>query len=404
MAGHPDFSGRPGLPIQQEMTASALSLRRVRWALRSVALVVLAVVSLAVPDISDPQPAAADPVSDARGALEAAQANAGDAARRLEATMREHALAQEEILRIEVEIPVLVEQEADLRSIMADRAAALYRSAGSESTLEDLAEGDPVDAARRAELNEAVTAHDRDIADELVATVEELTTTRENLKARKAELETLTVQITEERQDLEKKVILAEHALWRAEEIAALRATGDTPLLGPSILTPEEIASWFRSQGGRATVAGLPILEIAKIYVEEGEAAGVRGDIAFAQSIIETGSFTQTGPNNFAGLGACDSCASMTNFPTPRDGIRAQVQHLRNYGDPFSRSDQLTNPPSPDWYGSDPATAAGNFDSFFHKGVAPTWEQMGAGHWATDPDYAGKVIAVYDRMLSASSS
>jgi hypothetical protein len=166
--------------------------------------------------------------------------------------------------------------------------------------------------------------------------------------------------------------------------------------VGASALTPEEIAGWFRATGGRTTVAGISIEELAAIYVEEGVAAGVRGDIAFAQSIVETGSFNAIGPNNFAGLGACDSCSSMTQFPTPRDGVRAQMQHLRNYGDPNSRETDLLQPPSPYWYGP------GDFDSFFAKGWAPTWEEMGAGNWATDPTYSGKVLAVYDRMLAGS--
>ena len=137
-----------------------------------------------------------------------------------------------------------------------------------------------------------------------------------------------------EQLDFAAKVTAAEKALWRAEVIGALRARGTTTLVGASALTPEEIAGWFRQTGGRTTVAGISIDELARIYVEEGAAAGVRGDIVFAQSIVETGSFNAIGPNNFAGLGACDSCASMTSFPTPRDGVRAQMQHLRNYGDP----------------------------------------------------------------------
>ena len=87
-------------------------------------------------------------------------------------------------------------------------------------------------------------------------------------------------------------------------------------------------------------------------------------------------------------------------FPTPRDGIRAQIQLLLNYADPTSRTANLHHPPSPYWYGSDPATAAQNFDTFFAKGWAPTWSDMGHGNWATDPNYSGKVIHVFNAMVA----
>ena len=49
---------------------------------------------------------------------------------------------------------------------------------------------------------------------------------------------------------------------------------------------------------------------------------------------------------------------------------------------------------------SDPATAAQNFDTFFAKGWAPTWSDMGHGNWATDPGYAAKILAIYAQMVT----
>jgi hypothetical protein len=57
---------------------------------------------------------------------------------------------------------------------------------------------------------------------------------------------------------------------------------------------------------------------------------------------------------------------------------------------------------SPYWWGSDPDAAAERFDSFFAKGWAPTWSDMGHGNWATDPNYSGKVIAIYRSMVAFS--
>ena len=68
----------------------------------------------------------------------------------------------------------------------------------------------------------------------------------------------------------------------------------------------------------------MPIAELAGLYIEEGASTGVRSDIAFAQSMLETGGFSYPAggqvlgtDNNFAGMGACDSCATAaTGSPT----------------------------------------------------------------------------------------
>ena len=126
----------------------------------------------------------------------------------------------------------------------------------------------------------------------------------------------------------------------------------------------------------------------------------MRGDFAFAQAVLETGGFASAPDNNYSGLGWCDSCARGTRFPTPRDGIRAQVQLLLNYADAGSRAAKLHHPPSPYWWSADPDRAAHQFDTFFAKGWSPTWSEMGHGNWATDPNYSGKVIGIYKQMVA----
>ena len=147
-------------------------------------------------------------------------------------------------------------------------------------------------------------------------------------------------------------------------------------------------------------MGGMTITELADLYVEEGAAEHVRPELAFVQAIIETGSFGNATDNNFAGIGACDSCTGQIPFPTPRDGVRGQIQLLRNYADPSSRAATLANPPSAPIYGSDPVRAAGAYDSFFAKGRVPTWNLMGDGNWATDPEYAPKVLTLYFQLMS----
>lgn len=167
---------------------------------------------------------------------------------------------------------------------------------------------------------------------------------------------------------------------------AASAATG-TPVMGRSVASASDLAGWFRSTEieSRATVT---IDELARYFIEEGVAEGVAGDIAFAQSIVETGYFrfserVQPEFNNFSGLGAVDSGTSAEMFPDARTGVRAQVQHLRAYADADVTEATLAHP---------------LVDTRFHlvrpKGRATDWEDFGGGVWATDPDYAGKVLRV----------
>jgi hypothetical protein len=185
-------------------------------------------------------------------------------------------------------------------------------------------------------------------------------------------------------------------------------AVAGVPVMGPSTLNAAQLARWFRATG-RTPAIPVSIETLAQYYIQEGAAVNVRGDLAFAQSIVETGYFGFVGsmvkPHNYnyAGMGACDSCNSGVQFPNPQIGVRAQVQHLRNYADISSRANHLTFPPVPEWYARttlNPVTAANNFNTFFAKGRAPTWNQMGNGNWATSPNYATAVLSTYNRMLT----
>jgi hypothetical protein len=54
----------------------------------------------------------------------------------------------------------------------------------------------------------------------------------------------------------------------------------------------------------------------------------------------------------------------------------------------------------PELWGSNPSTAAYNFDNYFAKGRAPLWNNMGNGNWATAPNYATTVLKVYNQILT----
>ena len=193
---------------------------------------------------------------------------------------------------------------------------------------------------------------------------------------------------------------------------AGADASPGVPVMGPSLLSAAQLANWYRATG-RSPALPVTIDQMAAYYISEGAAEGVRGDLAFAQSVVETGYFGFVGsivkPENFnyAGMGACDSCNSGRQFPSAQVGVRAQIQHLRNFADPTSRAAGLAHPPVVEWYGHrsdgtlDPALALYNFDHFFAKGTAPTWNVMGGpGKWASTPTYGTVVLQIYNRMLT----
>ena len=131
-------------------------------------------------------------------------------------------------------------------------------------------------------------------------------------------------------------------------QTAATSAT--SPILGPSRLTAKQMSDYVVAQNYRPNIT-VPIEVLAQIYLDEGARTGVRGDVAFAQSILETGGFANPGSaatnNNFAGIGWCDSCKHGIDFPDAKTGVRAQLQLLRIYVDPTF--------PDADVQGQDPA-------------------------------------------------
>lgn len=104
-------------------------------------------------------------------------------------------------------------------------------------------------------------------------------------------------------------------------------------IIEKSECTAEQIAEYLIQKNSNSK---LWALEYAKLYLEEGDAEGVRGDGAWIQSCKETGNFKFNGgtavtfnQNNFCGLGVTKKGMNGHSFETPRLGIRAQIQHLK---------------------------------------------------------------------------
>ena len=130
-------------------------------------------------------------------------------------------------------------------------------------------------------------------------------------------------------------------AVAEAKLLADYFGVNDTPkteIMGEAHATAQQMALFCRSKNAEPKLTSCTLEQLAEIFLEEGKAEGVRGDVAFAQSLHETGYFKFGGivlpsQNNYAGIGALNGNATgqAATFPDPRTGVRAQIQHLKAY-------------------------------------------------------------------------
>jgi len=170
---------------------------------------------------------------------------------------------------------------------------------------------------------------------------------------------------------------------------AEVAADDGTPsILGPSGLTVSDLRAWWASTGrGQPARLGVAIGDLLALYLSEGDAEGVRGDMALAQAVLETGHFTNsdTSRNNYAGIAHYDGTSSGAPFASPIIGVRAQIQLLKKY-------------------------ALGNDAPLANQNVAPragasstTWGGL-AGTWASATNYWTVLNSMYGSMLAHAAS
>jgi hypothetical protein len=173
----------------------------------------------------------------------------------------------------------------------------------------------------------------------------------------------------------------------------AAASSASSPIMGPSRLTPYQLSQFVIARGYEPRIT-VPIEELATYYIAEGARYGIRGDVAWAQSILETAGFhlpdygqVAGGDNNFAGIGACDSCKHGFTFPDARTGVRAQMQLLRTYVDP-----EYSKENSPD------KVLLGGSLTLGFRGKVQTWWDLW-GTWATGALYGERVYNLYLQMV-----
>jgi predicted nucleic acid-binding Zn-ribbon protein len=377
-------------------SSSRVRRRSARTALTFAAL--FSAVSLALPAFAPAASSQADPVGAARERLARAQADAATAQARYDQAVADREQSQAQIADLEQTISSTRAEEAALSSEVTRRAIALYKNTDPTGGLGVFDTSEPLEAGRKTKFTEAADKYFEKRAADLHEQADGQQQERDDLQRKRTELDDDIPRLEREKADTAWKIAKIVRGVEITEKLAPLRAAGD-PVMGPTVLNAAEMAAWPRSTGSSPRLSGGMALEqIAQMFVDEGTAENVRGDVAFAQAYIETGGFSAGGSdNNFSGLGACDGCGGQNRFPNALEGIRAQIQLLKAY----AGGGPLVNPASPYWWGGDPMTAATKYARFGGTGSAPTWRAMGGGKWASDGSYSSKVLGTYDKMIAS---
>lgn len=165
-----------------------------------------------------------------------------------------------------------------------------------------------------------------------------------------------------------------------------------TTIMGKEAATVEQMENYIRKKNPNVAQS---VIDMIPLYLIEGDAEGVRGDIAFAQSCLETGNFTFEGSavtleqNNFCGMGVTSKGKKGCSFDTPLLGIRAQIQHLKAYA-------------------SEEALVNECVDSRFRyvqRGCAAYVEWLGQKEnpdgkgWAAGKGYGNKILTILGNIL-----
>lgn len=174
--------------------------------------------------------------------------------------------------------------------------------------------------------------------------------------------------------------------------------TEKTAIMGKAQVTAQQMALFCRSKNSTPQLTSCSLEQLAEMFIEEGEAEGVRGDVAFAQSLHETGYFKFGGivlptQNNYAGIGALNGNATgqAASFPDPRTGVRAQIQHLKAYASTEALVNECVDP---------------RF-SLVARGVAPYVEWLGAADnpqgrgWAVPgAGYGANIVKLLGQIMA----
>lgn len=172
---------------------------------------------------------------------------------------------------------------------------------------------------------------------------------------------------------------------------------GKTKIEGTAKATEKQMQSYLKNVNPGVSKE---ILDLIPIYLSEGEKEGIRGDIAFALSCVETQNFTFVGSsvtakqNNFGGLGVTSKSSKGESYKSAEIGIRAQIQHLKA----FANKDALK------------VNVVDKSFKSVTRGSAPYVEYLGSKEnpkkkgWSSKDKYGNSIIDVLSKITGENAS
>lgn len=163
--------------------------------------------------------------------------------------------------------------------------------------------------------------------------------------------------------------------------------------MGQAAATVEQMQSYIKMVNPKVSDS---VIKMIPLYISEGAIEGVRGDVAFAQSCLETGNFTFFGSavtldqNNFCGMGVTKNGVKGNSFKSPAEGIRAQIQHLQAYASTDRLKQTIVDPRYI-------YVTRGCAEYVEYLGIQENPQHQG---WAAGKDYGNKIIAILNNILS----
>lgn len=106
-------------------------------------------------------------------------------------------------------------------------------------------------------------------------------------------------------------------------------------IAGEPVVRPWQAAAYINRHNPSPRL-NCSVEDLVGYYYAEGLDEGIRPDLALCQAIKETGCFAYgkdvlPEQNNYCGLGATGNGVHGNSFSSPREGVRAHIQHLKAY-------------------------------------------------------------------------
>ena len=200
---------------------------------------------------------------------------------------------------------------------------------------------------------------------------------------------TLAEQVAAELKTAGYSATLTAREVKQEQTVTPTEPEGYHSIAGEAVATAAQMAAYIKAKRPGVEQS---VIDMIPLYLSEGNVEGIAGDIAFAQSCVETGNFAfpaetcavTLAQNNFAMMGVTATFAKGESFETPQLGIRAQIQHLKAYANDEPLAGDCVDP---------------RF-KYVSRGSAPYVEWLGQQEnpkgkgWATAKGYGGRILAV----------